>query len=112
MKEYLFSYGTLQNVETQLAVFGRILDGTNDILSDFKLSPVEIKDPAFISKGETRIQLTAIPVPGNFIEGMVFEVSNVELLESDKYKPDNFRRIKVLLQSGKEAWIYLVSENA
>ncbi len=95
----------------QLELFGRLLTGVKDILNDFKLVPIEIKDEAFLSKGEAKFQQTAIPSPGDVIEGMVFEVSTEELLESDKYEPESYRRNKVLPQSGKEAWLYLAYED-
>ena len=38
---------------------------------------------------------------------MVFEITVEELLHADKYEPANYKRIKVKLESGKEAWIYV-----
>ena len=52
MKEYLFSYGTLQKDKVQLDLFGRLLNGTKDILKGYKLFPIEIKDEKFLAKGE------------------------------------------------------------
>ncbi len=109
MKENLFSYGTLQKEKVQIELFGRLLDGTKDILTGYKLSSIEIKDESFLAKGEQKYQLRAIPSKDNtdIIEGMVFEISEAELRLADKYEPDNYQRVKVLLQSGAEAWIYL-----
>ncbi len=109
MKEYLFSYGTLQKEKVQLELFGRLLNGNKDILKDYKLSSIEIKDESFLSKGEQKYQLTAIPSKDNIdiIEGTVFEISEEELSLADKYKPNNYQRVNVVLQSGKEAWIYV-----
>ena len=42
------------------------------------------------------------------IEGTALELSEEELLFADEYEPDNYKRIKVTLQPGKEAWIYTV----
>jgi hypothetical protein len=41
---------------------------------------------------------------------MVFEVSTDELLVADKYEPANYKRVKVELDSGKKAWIYIATQ--
>ena len=107
MKENLFSYGTLQKEKVQLELFGRLLNGAKDILGGYKLSPVEIKDASFLAKGEDKYQLTLVPSKGDAVEGMVFEISEEELLLADKYEPENYKRIKVTLESGKEASVYV-----
>jgi hypothetical protein len=109
MKEFLFSYGTLQKEKVQMETFGRLLHGMKDILEGYQLSSIEIKDESFLSKGENKHQRTLILSKNNMdrIEGIVFEISVEELLLADKYEPDNYKRIKVALQSWKEAWIYV-----
>ena len=109
MKENLFSYGTLQKDKVQLELFGRHLTGTKDILKGYKLSSIEIKDESVLAKSEQRYHLIAILSKDNtdIIEGIVFEISEEELLIADKYETDDYKRVKVVLQSGKEAWIYV-----
>ena len=109
MKKFLFSYGTLQKEKIQMELFGRLLHGTKDILEGYKLSSIEIKDEAFLSKGENKHQRTLIPSNSKIdkIEGTVFEISEEELLLADKYEPDNYKRIKVVFRSGKQAWVYV-----
>ena len=108
MKENLFSYGTLQKEKVQLELFGRLLNGTKDILKGYKISLIEIKDESFLAKGEEKFQLTLIPSKddADFIVGTVFEISEEEILLADKYEPENYKRVKIGLGSGKEAWIY------
>ena len=112
MKENLFSYGTLQKEKVQLELFGRLLNGAKDILKGYKLSSIEIKDESFLAKGEEKFQKTLVPTKNDadIIKGTVFEISEEELRFADKYEPDNYKRVKVLLQSGEEAWIYLAVE--
>ena len=106
--EYLFSYGTLQKEKVQIELFGRLLYGARDILQGYKTSSIEIKDEAFLLKGEQKFQQTAtLSDDGNFIKGTVFEISEEELYHADEYEPGNYKRIQVKLQSGKEAWIYV-----
>lgn len=107
MKEHLFSYGTLQKESVQLELFGRLLEGMKDILPGYKLASIEITDENFLSKGEENIQRTLVEAKGEKVEGMIFEISEAELLQADKYEPDNYQRVKVTLQSGREAWIYV-----
>ena len=108
MKEYLFSYGTLQKDKVQLALFGRILQGWTDALGGYKVVSIEINDKAFLAKGEENLQQTLIISQDNndTVKGTVFEITGEELLHADKYEPENYKRSKVMLQSGKEAWIY------
>ncbi len=109
MKELFFSYGTLQKEKVQIELFGRLLHGTKDVLEGYKISFIEIKDEAFISKGENKHQRTLVPSNNNIdkIEGIVFEISKEELHLADKYEPNNYKRIKVELRSGKQAWIFV-----
>lgn len=110
MPEYLFSYGTLQKEKTQFNLFGRLLKGSKDVLTGYKLFPIEITDEKFLAKGEQKMQLTIVATNNHSdsIQGIALEVTEEELLNADKYEPDNYKRIKVLLQSGTEAWIYAV----
>jgi gamma-glutamylcyclotransferase (GGCT)/AIG2-like uncharacterized protein YtfP len=107
MSENLFSYGTLQRDDVQLALFGRLLNGTKDVLNDYQITSIEITDESFLAKGEDKIQRTLVPSKNDSVEGTVFEISEEELLLSDTYEPDNYQRVKVILQSGTETWIYL-----
>jgi hypothetical protein len=113
MKENLFSYGTLQNEDTQLKIFGRFLNGSSDTLQGYHLIPIDIKDELFLSKGEQKTQLIAIQTNDKVhrIDGMVFEMSKNELLLADKYEPVEYKRIEVQLVSGKKAWIYGENNN-
>ena len=107
MNEYLFSYGTLQKAEVQLKLFGRLLNGTSDVLTGYETNRFEISDEVFLAKGEQCVQLTATPTPDGKIDGTVFEVSSEELAHADTYEPAGYSRIEVTLGSGKKAWIYL-----
>jgi len=112
MREYLFSYGTLQKDEVQIKLFRRLLSGAKDVLRGWKVSSIEITDESFLAKGEEKYQLTIISSNNEtgFIEGTAFEISTEELLLADKYEPDNYKRIEVELESGKNAWIYAATE--
>ena len=109
MSEWLFSYGTLQKEKTQREIFGRSIPGNKDALIGYKITTVEITDASFLSKGEDKQQRTLMASGSihDIVEGTVLEISREELLLADTYEPENYKRTKVTLQSGKEAWIYL-----
>ncbi|MBS1920820.1 MAG: gamma-glutamylcyclotransferase [Bacteroidetes bacterium] len=109
MNEFLFSYGTLQQEKTQVELFGRKLQGTIDELKGYKVVAIEIKDEMFLLRGEEKFQKTLVNTKNenDSVKGMIFEITEGELFFCDKYEPVNYKRIKAMLQSGREAWIYL-----
>ncbi len=113
MNIWLFSYGTLQKDEVQLELFERLLNGTSDLLSRYRAASVEIKDEAFLARGENSQQLTLIASDNenDLVQGMVFEISYDELLRADKYEPDGYIRVRVKLASGKQAWVYWLRDS-
>jgi len=113
MPEFIFSYGTLQNEKVQQALFGRTVPLLAGNLMGYKSMAIEITDSAFLSKGESPYQHTLVESGdlNDIIEGSVLEITNEELLLIDSYEPANYKRIKIMLQSGKKAWIYVATEN-
>ena len=91
-----------------MATFGRLLHGERDELVGFEESLLEIADPAFVAaSGKTHhaiVRLTGNR--GSRVSGMVFEVTEPELASADAYEPDGYTRIRTILASGKEAWVY------
>ena len=49
----LFSYGTLQHADVQLATFGRLLRGQSDELAGFEQALVRIDDAQFVASSGT-----------------------------------------------------------
>ena len=112
MTEYLFSYGTIQKKQVQLQLFGRVLKGSGDTLKGYRLSSIKIKDESAKLKTDHEYHVIAnISNSGiDMIEGMVFEITCEEILLADKYEPDDYKRVKVELESGKKAWIYVAAK--
>jgi len=111
MKDCLFSYGTLQKEIVQIDLFGRGLAGSADILRGYRISIVEITDETFLSKGEGKYQKTLMISDDNdIVDGTALEITDEELLLADEYEPKNYKRINVMLDSGKKAWIYVATE--
>jgi hypothetical protein len=73
----LFSYGTLQQEEVQVAIFERKLRGDQDELVGYEQAP------------------------------LIIELTQAELLRADRYEVSAYKRIAANLASGREAWVYV-----
>jgi gamma-glutamylcyclotransferase (GGCT)/AIG2-like uncharacterized protein YtfP len=106
----LFSYGSLQQEEVQLATFGRKLSGEPDLLTGYEPALVRITDPA-VAERLKKTHHDNIKNTGDdwsSVQGMAFEVTDDELAKADGYEAAyNYHRIEVTLGSGNTAWVYL-----
>jgi len=109
MNEWLFSYGTLQQSEVQLRLFGRTVHGSRDILQGYKLLPIEIEDKNFLADRGEKNQLTVklTDNAADSVEGTLLELRDEDLATADAYEPDNYERVRVQMASGKAAWVYV-----
>jgi hypothetical protein len=105
----LFSYGTLQQEDVQLATFGRRLAGVADALVGYRPSMVAIDDPEVVrTSGKTHHPIVAYTGKSeDRVPGMVFEISDAELAQADAYEVAAYVRVKAPLASGLEAWVYV-----
>jgi gamma-glutamylcyclotransferase (GGCT)/AIG2-like uncharacterized protein YtfP len=104
----LFSYGTLQQEAVQLSTFGRRLDGHRDELVGFEQGQFRVEDPAFVAtSGQSQHAIVRFNGRSDSrVSGMVFEVSDAELVKADAYEPAGYQRVRAALASGKQAWVY------
>ena len=107
--EYLFSYGTLQKRDVQMATFGETVDGEPDAIVGFKRTMVEITDPDVLALSGERFHpiVTRTDDPDDQVEGTVFKLTESQLGRADAYEVDDYRRVAVTLASGKTAWLYV-----
>jgi gamma-glutamylcyclotransferase (GGCT)/AIG2-like uncharacterized protein YtfP len=105
----LFSYGTLQDRQVQIANFGRDLIGRADALPGYTQTMVAIDDPHVVAtSGKTHHPIIEPGSnPHDEVMGTVFEITALELAAADKYEVSNYRRIAVTLKSGVQAWVYV-----
>ncbi len=106
----LFSYGSLQLESVQLATFGRKLERHADRIVGFERSRVPIEDPAVVAAiGMTHHQnVTFNGNASSWVEGTVFEITEMELENADKYEQaSKYKRVAVRLASGRPAWVYV-----
>jgi gamma-glutamylcyclotransferase (GGCT)/AIG2-like uncharacterized protein YtfP len=110
----LFSYGTLQHEDVQLATFGRPLKGSRDELVGFEQQTVMIEDPKVVALFG-RVHHANVVAHGrkeSRVPGTVFEVTDAELAAADEYeRPTAYQRIIAPLASGKQAWVYVDSRS-
>jgi gamma-glutamylcyclotransferase (GGCT)/AIG2-like uncharacterized protein YtfP len=109
---YLFSYGTLQKEQVQLETFGRKLIGEKDMLLGYDLKMVEITDPEVLRKSGEKYH-PIIEYTGNKenkVKGILFKVTEEEILQADKYEVADYKRIEVEFQSGKKGFIYVKND--
>jgi len=109
MSELLFSYGTLQQPEVQLATFGRELTGRRDAIVGFELDHVTVTDPHVVATSGSDRHPILRPTDrlDAHVDGTVFAISEAELAAADEYEVDDYRRVPVPLQSGATAWVYV-----
>ena len=105
----LFSYGTLQDPKVQQANFGRRLTGQADALPGYSRRLVAINDPAVVAlSGESHHPIVQPSAdPAEQVDGTVFEITPEELIAADSYEVDDYRRVEVILGSGRKAWVYI-----
>lgn len=110
----LFSYGTLQQENVQLATFGRRLAGQTDQLVGFVQTEIEIVDPDVIrTSGKTHHPMLMFTNRGeDHVNGTVFDITDAELVQADAYEVDDYKRVAVTLVSGLHAWVYVDARQA
>ena len=106
---YLFSYGTLQQEAVQFSTFGRKLIGAPDTLIGYLITQVRIEDPEVVSTSDKEFHPIARNTGefNNRVPGTVFEITEEELMHSDAYEVDAYKRVETVLASGKNAWVYV-----
>ena len=105
----LFSYGTLQQEDVQIATFGRRLAGAADALVGYRQAMVAIDDPEVVrTSNKTHHPIVAFTGKSeDCAPGTVFEISDAELAHADDYEVAAYVRVKAPLASGIDAWVYV-----
>lgn len=107
--ELLFSYGTLQLGSVQLESFGRLLEGEADSMPGYSQAMIEITDLEVVRKSGQKFHpiVTATGNPVDEVSGKVFRVTVAELAAADGYEVSEYKRVRVRLKSGNDAWVYV-----
>lgn len=106
----VFSYGTLQDKEVQLSIYGRAIEGRPDALAQAEQRVVVIEDAQVVA-ATGRAQHANLEFNGRSdsrVAGTVLEITPAELATTDAYEERaDFKRIEVVLASGTMAWTYI-----
>jgi len=105
----LFSYGTLQQENVQMAVFGRLLHGQKDELVGFEQTLIRIEDSQVVAtSGKSEHVIVKFNGRNDSrVSGTVFEITDTELADADRYEVAAYKRVSALLASGRQAWVYV-----
>ncbi len=98
MNQLLFVYGSLRDPQVQTENIGRIVEGTPDVLLGYGKFAVKVDDIVYP---------ILVPVSESIVEGEILKLTKEELNKIDVYEIDAYRRIKVKLKSGINAWVYV-----
>jgi hypothetical protein len=106
---HLFSYGTLQQADVQLALFGKKLNGHADELTGFERAVVTIDDPRVIeTSGSSHHPIIRYRGrASDRVAGTVFQITDEDLARADRYESAAYTRVAVTLASGLFAWVYV-----
>jgi gamma-glutamylcyclotransferase (GGCT)/AIG2-like uncharacterized protein YtfP len=96
----LFSYGTLQQKEVQVATFGRELTGRKDLLPGYVRAITDVG-------GVLYYNIEPSSDPAETVSGTLFEITEQDLAAADRYEKERgYCRALVTLRSGMQAWVY------
>ncbi len=105
----LFSYGTLQLREVQLANYGRELEGSPDALTGYRMIVLTDRDPhaVRISGTKTHMVVRETGNPADRVPGVVYLLTDEELAATDRYEGSDYGRSELVLESGRKALVYI-----
>lgn len=105
----LFSYGTLQLREVQIANYGRPLEGSPDALAGYRLTEVPDRDPNAVRISGTKMHFIVQPTgnPDDRVPGLLFLLTAEELAATDRYEGSDYGRAELMLESGRRAFVYV-----
>jgi gamma-glutamylcyclotransferase (GGCT)/AIG2-like uncharacterized protein YtfP len=105
----LFSYGTLRQENVQMASFGRLLAGSPDVLQGYACVMIEITDPDVVATSGAGLHPIVVETghPADEVRGTLLLITETELAAADAYEVSAYKRIQVVLKSGRSAWVYV-----
>jgi len=74
-----------------------------------KQSLIEITDPEVVRKSGERFHPIVVSTGdlSDEVKGRVFQITESELAAADEYEVSDYKRVRVRLKSGKDAWVYV-----
>ena len=90
-------------MQVQVYVFGKPLTGSKDVLTGFRKMNEAVYDRYSL--------VTQTNQPEHEVEGVAYQVSEMDLKKADIYETSAYKREKFQLKSGKWAWVYVENSN-
>ena len=94
----LFAYGTLLDESIQKEIIGRLVVGTPDYLIGYR---------KIMRQFAAGIYPDLIEDPTGQVKGQILDLSAEELKLCDLYEGCEYKRVKLLLKSGVEVFVYM-----
>ena len=112
-REKLFVYGTLRYGAVQRSTFGHTVHGAVDVLCGYVIERITINDAHVLelSKETEHPMLRPTGNDEDCVDGMVLDLTPEELAQADSYEVDDYKRARVKLKSGIEAWAYVSAKD-
>lgn len=98
----VFVYGTLVDNLTRTAVIGRQVWSKSAVLKGYEISKtltIENKTYPVVS-----------PTKSGIVNGMVINLTPVEIISLDEWETDAYKRILVTLENDEQAWLYVEND--
>lgn len=110
-EELLFSYAELRDPQLQLDMFGRVLPAEPDTLPGYTVDYVEIDDIRFNDRTGRTVHPHLRPTGDtrDKVVGALLRLTPEEFVAADEFEVAMFRRARVTLGSGREAWVYVTA---
>jgi gamma-glutamylcyclotransferase (GGCT)/AIG2-like uncharacterized protein YtfP len=93
----LFVYGTLLDHVIQRNIIGRLVTGIPDLLIGYRKTVRQFSSGTYPDLVED---------PASEVNGQILELSRYEMDLCDRYEGYEYCRIKIILKSGAEAFVY------
>ncbi|WP_008635974.1 AAA family ATPase [Bizionia argentinensis] len=108
-KHLVFAYNNLKSNDTQTKYYGRLLKSTHDTIIGYKLNELVPENSSKDESNQINLQQIAVKSKekSDRIEGVVFEITGEELIQTDRYEAYNCKRVLETTQSGTDVWIYV-----
>jgi hypothetical protein len=80
-----------------------------DALPRYASAMIEITDPQVVAASGARFHPMVVETgdPADEVPGTLFLITAAELAAADAYEVSAYKRIEVVLKSGKSAWVYV-----
>ena len=106
-KHLLFVYDNFKLREDEKS------NGTKDSLSGYKLESLDKNDTSTLEKHETNSSLIAFKSAdkSDTIEGFVCEITGEALMQTDKLKVSDYKRVLATTNLGTEVWVYVSNKS-